>query len=66
MLGLIGAAVSDTFVVRALFSLISSTLTAPIGALAASTIYFSLIALKGAAPAESDPASDAPLPPSPA
>ncbi len=66
VLGLIGAAISDTFVVRVLFSLISSTLTAPIGALAASTIYFNLIAQKGAAPAESGPASDAPLPPSPA
>jgi len=62
----IGVGISDTFIMRALFSLIASTLTAPIGALAASTIYFNLIALKGAAPAESDPASDAPLPPSPA
>lgn len=62
----IGVGISDTFVMRVLFSLIASTLTAPIGALAASTIYFNLIALKGAAPAASDPASDAPLPPSPA
>jgi hypothetical protein len=66
VLGLIGAGISDTFAMRALFSLIASTLTAPIAALAASTIYFNLIALKGAAPAASDPASDAPLPPSPA
>lgn len=66
VLGLIGAGISDTFVMRALFSLIASTLTAPIAALAASTIYFNLIALKGAVPAVSDPASDAPLPPSPA
>jgi hypothetical protein len=65
VLGLIGAAISDTFAMRTLFSLIASTLTAPIGALAASTIYFSLVALKGATPAESDPA-DAPLPPAPA
>jgi len=66
VLGLIGAGISDSFAMRALFSLIASTLTAPIGALAASTIYFSLTALQGAAPAGSDPASDAPLPPSPA
>jgi hypothetical protein len=66
VLGLIGAAISDTFFVRALFSLIASTLTAPIGALAASTIYFNLIALRGSAPAGDAPAGDAPLPPSPA
>lgn len=66
VLGVIGAGISDTFAMRALFSLIASTLTAPIAALAASTIYFNLIALKGAAPVGSDPASDAPLPPSPA
>jgi len=66
VLGLIGAAISDTFFVRALFSLIASTLTAPIGALAASTIYFNLIALRGDAPAETAPTSDVPLPPSPA
>jgi hypothetical protein len=66
VLGLIGAGISDTFAMRALFSLIASTLTAPIAALAASTIYFNLIALQGVAPAGSDPASDAPLPPSPA
>ena len=62
----IGVSISDTFAMRALFSLIASTLTAPIAALAASTIYFNLIALQGAAPAASDPATDAPLPPSPA
>lgn len=61
----IGASISDSFAMLALFSLIASTLTAPIGALAASTIYFNLIALQGA-PAGTAPASDAPLPPSPA
>ena len=67
VLGLIGAGISDTFAMRALFSLIASTLTAPIAALAASTIYFNLIALQGES-AAMDPgsASDAPLPPSPA
>lgn len=67
VLGAIGAGISDTFAMRALFSLIASTLTAPIAALAASTIYFNLVALKGEPTAtEPAPASDAPLPPSPA
>jgi hypothetical protein len=61
----IGASISDSVAMLALFSLIASTLTAPITALAASVIYFNLIALQGA-PAEAAPASDAPLPPSPA
>lgn len=59
VLSLIGAAISDTFVVQVLFSLIASTLTAPIAALAASAIYFNLL------PLESAPASDAPSPASP-
>jgi hypothetical protein len=66
VLGLIGAGISDTFAMRALFSLIASTLTAPIAALAASTIYFNLVGLGAGSPAESGPAGDAPLPPSPA
>jgi hypothetical protein len=66
VLGLIGVGISDTFAMRALFSLVASTLTAPIAALAASVIYFRLIALQGASAAEPAPASDAPLPPSPA
>jgi len=61
VLGLIGAGVSDTFAVRALFNLIASTITAPIAALAASTIYFGLVPLQGeAVPA---PTADAPPPP---
>jgi uncharacterized membrane protein len=60
----IGASISDSVAMLALFSLIASTLTAPITALAASVIYFNLIALQ--APAETVPAADAPLPPSPA
>lgn len=63
----IGASISDSFAMLALFSLIASTLTAPITALAASVIYFRLIALHGEpAVTEPGPASDAPLPPSPA
>ena len=65
LLGLIAIGISDSVAMRALFSLIASTLTAPIAALAASVIYFNLIALQGA-PADTAPASDAPLPPSPA
>jgi hypothetical protein len=65
LLGLIAIGISDSVAMRALFSLIASTLTAPIAALAASVIYFNLVALQGA-PAEAAPAGDAPLPPSPA
>jgi hypothetical protein len=63
----IGAGISDSFAMLALFSLIASTLTAPITALAASVIYFRLIVLQGEpAGTEPGPAGDAPLPPSPA
>lgn len=66
VLGAIGAGISSGFVVRLLFSLIASTITAPIGALAASTIYFRLLSLREAPAMGSEPAGDAPLPPSPA
>lgn len=66
ILGAIGAAISESFGIRLLFNLIASTLTAPIWALAASTIYFRLLSLREAPATGSDPASDAPLPPSPA
>ncbi|HEU4944183.1 MAG TPA: hypothetical protein VFT10_03390 [Solirubrobacterales bacterium] len=59
VLGMIGTSVSDAFVVQVLFNLIASTLTAPIGALAAATIYFNLLGPGSA------PASDAPSPASP-
>ncbi|HKT83962.1 MAG TPA: hypothetical protein VJQ84_09030 [Solirubrobacterales bacterium] len=62
----IGASISDSFAMLALFSLIASTLTAPITALSASVIYFNLIALQPDPAAAPPPASDAPLPPSPA
>jgi hypothetical protein len=62
--GGIGAAISDAAVVRILFSLIASTVTAPIGALVAAVIYFRLLAIKeGAGLAPADPS--APPPPSP-
>jgi hypothetical protein len=67
VLSVIAVGISDSVAMRALFSLIASTLTAPIAALAASVIYFRLIALQGdPAAAAPPPASDAPLPPSPA
>lgn len=51
VLGAIGAGISDSVGMRILFSLIASTLTAPIGALAAATIYFRLLEIKGEAAA---------------
>jgi hypothetical protein len=60
ILGAIGAGISDSVGMRILFNLIASTLTAPIAALAAATIYFRLLAIKG------EPGTpDAPLPPAP-
>ena len=56
----IGAGISDSVGMRILFNLIASTITAPIAALAAATIYFRLLAIKG------EPGTpDAPLPPAP-
>lgn len=60
VLGAIGAGISDSFGMHLLVNLIASTLTAPIAALAASTIYFNLL------PLANEPASDAPSPASPA
>lgn len=60
ILGAIGAGISDSVGMRILFNLIASTLTAPIAALAAATIYFRLLAIKG------EPGTpEAPLPPVP-
>jgi ABC-type multidrug transport system fused ATPase/permease subunit len=66
ILGAIGAGISDSVGMRILFSLIASTLTAPITALAAATIYFRLLAIKdGVASAATPPAPPAPpAPPS--
>jgi Uncharacterised protein family (UPF0259) len=60
VLGAIGAGISDSVGMRILFNLIASTLTAPIAALAAATIYFRLLAIKGEA---GTAVPDAPLPP---
>jgi hypothetical protein len=47
ILGIIGAAITDSVAGRIIFNLIASTLTAPLTALAAATIYFNLLAIKG-------------------
>jgi len=60
VLALIGAGVSDTFVIRALFNLIASTITAPIAALAASTIYFGLVPLEAQTAAAPPPEAPPP------
>jgi hypothetical protein len=60
ILGAIGVAISETAVSRIVFSLIASTLTAPVSALVAAVIYFRLIAIKG----ETAPAAAAPAAPS--
>ncbi len=62
ILGAIGAGISDSVGMRILFNLIASTLTAPIAALAAATIYFRLLAIKGEV---STGTPEAPLPPAP-
>jgi hypothetical protein len=62
ILGLIGAGISDSFGMRVLVNVIVSTLTAPIAALAASIIYFRLLAINESM----EPASGAPSPASPA
>lgn len=63
VLGVIGAGISDTVVMRALFSLIASTLTAPLTALAAATIYFNLLAIKGPGAPVAAGYGDVPPPP---
>ena len=60
--GAIGAGISDSVGMRILFNLIASTVTAPIAALAAATIYFRLLTIKGEAGAVTP---EAPLPPAP-
>jgi ABC-type multidrug transport system fused ATPase/permease subunit len=62
ILGIIGVSVSDSVGARILFNLVASTLTAPISALAAATIYFRLLALGGGSP-QQPAAAAAPLPP---
>lgn len=64
--GLIGAGISDSVGMRIILNVIASTLTAPLTALAAATIYFQLIAIKGGAAATYPPDAGAPpAPPAP-
>jgi hypothetical protein len=63
ILGAIGGAISGGFFIHLLFSLIASTLTAPIVALAASTIYFGLLAVGGGSPVAATPPEPAMPPP---
>ncbi|HSK50428.1 MAG TPA: hypothetical protein VK889_08030, partial [Solirubrobacterales bacterium] len=58
VLGAIGAGISDSVGMRIVVNLLVSTLTAPLTALAAATIYFALLGIKGeSAPAHQDPAA---------
>jgi hypothetical protein len=68
VLGAIGAGISDTFGMRVFSSLVAETLTAPISALSAATIYFGLLAVRGepASPAGPPQAPPPPAPPGPA
>jgi len=61
LLGAIGVAISGGVGMRIVANLVGETITAPIGALAAATIYFGLLAVKGA-PSE-QPAAPVPPPP---
>jgi hypothetical protein len=65
--GAIADAIADGPLLRIVFSALASTLTAPIGALVASVIYFRLRAIKQSAPAApAAPApAETPLPPAP-
>lgn len=66
ILGAIGTGISDSIGIRILFNLIASTLTAPIAALAAATIYFRLLTIKGEAGTGAGTGTpEAPLPPTP-
>jgi hypothetical protein len=60
ILGAIGMGISDSFGMRVLVNVIASTLTAPIAALAASTIYFNLLE-PGSGPASGAPSSASPV-----
>jgi hypothetical protein len=59
VLGAIGVAISDALGMRIVVNLVGSTITAPIGALAAATIYFRLIP-SGDAQATQPPAPEPP------
>jgi hypothetical protein len=58
ILGAVGAAISDSLGMQIVVNMIASTLTAPIAALAAATIYFRLLAIGGGS---ADPGQPAPI-----
>jgi hypothetical protein len=60
VLGAIGAGISDSFGMRVLVNVIASTLTAPIAALAASTIYFTLLGSDESVAPQAPPAAPPP------
>ena len=62
VLGAIGSGIANGPLVRIVFSAIASTITAPVGALAASVLYFRLRAIKDVMPADGG-ASAPPVPP---
>lgn len=67
ILGAIATGISDSVGMRILFNVVASTLTAPIAALAASVIYFRLMALRNEAPPPPPAPGGAPdAPPAPA
>ncbi|MET0559896.1 MAG: hypothetical protein ABW065_14720 [Solirubrobacterales bacterium] len=66
ILSAIAVGISDSVGMRILFNVVASTLTAPIAALAASVIYFRLMALRNEVPpAPPAPAAAAPAPAAP-
>jgi hypothetical protein len=58
----IASSIADGPLVRIVFSAIASTITAPIGALVASVLYFRLLAIGNAPPVAGDPVPAAPAP----
>jgi hypothetical protein len=66
ILGAIGAGIEDSVLLRIVFNVIGSTVTAPIVALVAAVIYFRLREIEQGAPAAASPPPAAPPPPPPA
>jgi hypothetical protein len=63
---MIGASIADSVAGRIIFNLIASTLTAPLTALAAATLYFNLLAIKGEGAPAAAGYGEVPPPPAPA
>jgi hypothetical protein len=67
ILSAIGSAIDDSAVLRILFSLVASSITAPVTALVAAVLYYRLRAAHGDVPAAPQPGEPAPIgePPEP-